>query len=364
MGRSAKKDMKLINHLFYQLILIFYLLKKFPYLLFLKKYNKKSNNVVWIFPQFPFGLFKYFGSAAIFQDTALVFSLLNELDDIRFIVGPKIGKLRKVNFFYSFTDKYNPFSFESNSRFLSETISLLESQECRIFPKLNELALWEDKEFMYEMFEKFQIPFPKTKIIKPSNEESCLLTAASDFNYPFLVKEHFGNHSKGIYHISDLSEFKAALNILKENKVTTVAIQELIDNDSDFRVIVIGDKVYQTYKRDKGKSKSWTTTSTSNGSIIDFSALNKDLEEKFIQFTNLLNLSNAAYDASIIDDEIIIYEVSSSYLTNPEPPEEFKNKPYIDFKKRHLDFAKSRVDIVFFLRRQWVKEQLRGHISY
>ena len=188
------------------------------------------------------------------------------------------------------------------------------------------------------MFEKFQIPFPKTKIIKPSNEESCLLTAASDFNYPFLVKEHFGNHSKGIYHISDLSEFKAALNILKENKVTTVAIQELIDNDSDFRIIVIGDKVYQTYKRDKGKSKSWTTTSTSNGSIIDFSALNKDLEEKFIQFTNLLNLSNAAYDASIIDDEIIIYEVSSSYLTNPEPPEEFKNKPYIDFKKRHLDF--------------------------
>ena len=364
MGRSAKKDMKLINHLFYQLILIFYLLKKFPYLLFLKKYNKKSNNVVWIFPQFPFGLFKYFGSAAIFQDTALVFSLLKELDDIRFIVGPKIGKLRKVNFFYSFTDKYNPFSFESNSRFLSETISLLESQECRIFPKLNELALWEDKECMYEMFEKFQIPFPKTKIIKPSNEESCLLTAANDFNYPFLVKEHFGNHSKGIYHISDLSEFKAALNILKENKVTTVAIQELIDNDTDFRVIVIGDKVYQTYKRDKGKSKSWTTTSTSNGSIIDFSALNKDLEEKFIQFTNLLNLSNAAYDASIIDDEIIIYEVSSSYLTNPEPPEEFKKKPYIDFKKRHLDFAKSRVDIVFFLRRQWVKEQLRGHISY
>ncbi len=355
--------MKLINHLIYQLILIFYLLKKFPFLLFIKKYKKKSNNVVWIFPQFPFGIVKYFGSAAIFQDMALVFSLLNELDDIRFIIGPKIGKLKKVNFFYSFTDKYNPFSFESNSRFLSETISLLESQECRIFPKLNELALWEDKAFMYEMFERYQIPFPKTKIIKPLSEESYLLSAVNDFNYPFLLKEHFGNHSKGIYYISDLSEFKTALSKLKEKKVTTVAVQELIDNDSDFRIIVIGDKVFQTYKRDKGNSESWTTTSTSNGSIIDFSPLKKDLEEKFIQFTDLLNLSNAAYDASIINDEIIIYEVSSSYLTNPEPPESFKNKPYIDFKNRYLEFAKSRVDIVFFLRYQWVKEQLKGHIS-
>tara|TARA_B100001564_G_scaffold358080_1_gene375833 strand:- start:909 stop:1982 length:1074 start_codon:yes stop_codon:yes gene_type:complete len=353
--------MKLINHLIYQCILIFYLLKKFPFLLFFEKYKKKSNNVVWILPQFPFGLFKYLGSAAIFQDMALVFSLLNELDDIRFIFGPKIGKLRKINFFYSFTDKYNPFSFESDSRFLSETISLLESQECRIYPTLNELALWEDKEFMYEMFERFQIPFPKTKIINTLNEESYSLDTVSDFNYPFLVKEHFGNHSKGIYHISDLSEFKAVLKKLKEKEVTTVAIQELIDNDSDFRVIVIGDKVYQTYKRDKAQSESWTTTSTSNGSIIDFSPLKKDLEDKFIQFTNLLNLSNAAYDASIINDEIIIYEVSSSYLTNPEPPEKFKNKPYIHFKKRYFDFAKSRVNIVFFLRHQWVKEQLRHY---
>ena len=40
------------------------------------------------------------------------------------------------------------------------------------------------------------------------------------------------------------------------------------------------------------------------------------------------------------------------------------HQSYLLFKKRHLDFAKSRVDIVFFLRHQWVKEQLRGHISY
>ena len=351
--------MKLFNHLIYQFFLIFFLIKKFPFLLLLKKYNKKSDNVVWIFPQFPFGIIRYLGSAAIFQDMALVFSLINELDDIRFVFGKKIGKLRKVNFFYSFTDKYNPFLFESNSRFLSKTISLLESQECRIYPKLNELMLWEDKEFMYEMFEEFNIPYPRTKIINTLNDESFLVKTPSNFNFPFLVKEHFGNHSKGIYYVSKISELKAVLNKLKEKEVTTVAIQELIDNDSDYRIIVIGDKVLQTYKRDKNKSESWVTTSTSNGSIIDFSPLKKNLEEKFIKFTKLLKLSNAAYDASINNDEIVIYEVSSSYLTNPEPTEKFKNKPYIDFKKSYLEFARSRVDIVFSLRHKWIKEQLK-----
>ena len=83
------------------------------------------------------------------------------------------------------------------------------------------------------------------------NDESFLVKTPRDFNFPFLVKEHFANHSKGIYYISKISELKAVPNKLKEKEVTTVAIQELIDNDSDYRIIVIGDKVLQTYKRDK-----------------------------------------------------------------------------------------------------------------
>ena len=63
---------------------------------------------------------------------------------------------------------------------------------------------------------------------------------------------------------------------------------------------------------------------TSNGSVIDFSSIGQDLEKEFINFNKVLNLSNAAYDASIIDKKINVYEVSSSYLTNPAPPKIFR----------------------------------------
>jgi len=354
--------MKIFSHLTYQLFLIYFLYKKFSFNLLFKKYKKNSKNVVWIFPQFPFGLVKYFGSAAVFQDMALIFSLLKEIDDFRFFVGPKIGSLRKVNFFYSFTDKHNPFLFESNSRFLSSKISLLESQDCKVYPKLSDLRLWEDKEHMYKMFNKYKIPFPRTVIFKTFDEESSILDSVRNFSFPFLVKEHFGNHSKGIFHISDFSEFKDILLLLKKKKVSTFAVQELINDETDYRVIIVGSKILQTYKRDKKNSKGWVTTSTSNGSVIDFSPLTKELEEKFIHFSNLLDLSNAAFDASINDNKITVYEVSSSYLTNPEPSKKYRNKAYIDFKKSYRDFAKSRVDIVFFLRHQWIKEQLKDHI--
>ena len=92
--------MKYLNHFFYQFFLILLLIKKFPFKLLLKKYKKDSINVVWLFPQFPFGFFRYFGSAAVFQDAALINSLINELDDIRFFIGPKIGKIRNVNFLF------------------------------------------------------------------------------------------------------------------------------------------------------------------------------------------------------------------------------------------------------------------------
>ena len=91
-----------------------------------------------------------------------------------------------------------------------------------------------------------------------------------------------------------------------------------------------------------------------------FFFIGQELENKFIDFNKHLNLTNAAYDASIANSKIIVFEVSSSYLTNPEPSKNFLNKPYINFKKRLLEFPKSRVEIVFSLRSLWVKEQLKN----
>ena len=352
--------MKILNHFFYQSILLVSLLRAFPLKSFIKKYDKDSKNVIWIHPNFPLGSFKYFGSAAIFQDLALINSLSIQLSDFKIFFGPKIGVLHNKNLFYSFTDKFNSYKFDSNSRFLYGFIKNLEKQNCKFFPSLEELRFWEDKEYMYKKFNELKIPTPKTSVFNIFKKiEIISEEILKTHSFPFLIKEHFGNHSKGIKHISSSEELNNYLIKLKSKPLTSFAVQELINDDTDYRIIVIGGKIEQCYKREKPKTKEWTTTSTSNGSVIDFSIIPEDQAKEFISFSKRLGLSNAAFDASIKDGAIIVYEVSSSYLTNPEPPDNYKHLPYLDFKKSYTNFIKERIKIVFDLRNKWIKEQLK-----
>ncbi len=356
--------MKLLNHFFYQIVLILYLIKAFPFKNFVSKHKKTSENVIWIFPSFPFGSFRYFGSAAFFQDISLLSALTAELKDFRVFLGPKIGKVRNKNLFYSFTDKFNPSKFESNSRFLSSILKILEQQKCRLYPSLEELKLWEDKEYMYEKFIKYKIPMPKTSILDIHKEKKLLIDEVfNEYSFPFLIKEHFGNHSKGIKYISNRQDFSKYIDVLKSKGISTFAVQEIIKDDSDYRIIVIAKKIEQSYRRVKSDHVEWTTTSTSNGSVVDFSSLPKSIEKEFISFTESLGLTNAAFDASIKDGIIKVYEVSSSYLTNPEPPNKFNKLPYLKFKKNYRIFIKERIKIVFDLRRKWIVEQLKQKIK-
>ena len=68
--------------------------------------------------------------------------------------------------------------------------------------------LWEDKKLMYEKFEKFDIPFPRTTIIDTFEEESKFFEKISEHNFPLLIKEHFGNHSKEFFIFQILKNLK------------------------------------------------------------------------------------------------------------------------------------------------------------
>ena len=81
---------------------------------------------------------------------------------------------------------------------------------------------------MYEKFREFDIPFPKTTIIKTFDAESSILKKINEHNFPILIKEHFGNHSKGIFHISNIEEFKIYLKSLEIEKYLTLLSKNLL----------------------------------------------------------------------------------------------------------------------------------------
>ena len=57
------------------------------------------------------------------------------------------------------------------------------------------------------------------------------------------------------------------------NKVNSLLVQEIVPMTRDARVVVVGNKVVYSYWRNKLITNDFTTTSTNNGSVLDFSPL-------------------------------------------------------------------------------------------
>ena len=351
--------MRYLKQLVNQLILIVFALKKIDLLKAFLDQNKESNNIIWIFPGSPFGVVSYLATAAVIQDLALLYSCTKNLENYRIVIGPKIGRQRNKTVYYSFTDRFNPHKFESNSRYLQVLILALNNQGCNTFPSLHELRFWEDKEYMYSAFEEENISHPKTVNIKTDANLSDNINAViRNFEFPLLVKEHFGNQSKGLYFVDSERDLKNRFLKLKSNEISSASVQQLIRENSDHRVIVINGSVEQHYERIRNEKSDvnspWQTTSTKFGTILKFDAM----EEKYLnileEYAKRLNLSNAAFDVIIKDGEIFVLEVSSSYYTNPRPIDD-DFSPYKEFKKKIIADNKLKIDIVFELREKWVK---------
>ena len=92
--------MKYLNQFYNQIILMGFSLKKINLFKVFVNQKKDSKNIIWIFPGWPLGSFSYFGSAAVIQDLALIYSCIKNLEDYRIVIGPKIGRHRNKNIFY------------------------------------------------------------------------------------------------------------------------------------------------------------------------------------------------------------------------------------------------------------------------
>lgn len=355
--------MKYLNQIINQTLLIWYASLKFNIFKAFINQNKDSKNIIWLFPGWPWGFISYFATAAIIQDLSLLHSSIRNLNDYKICIGPKIGNIRNKNIFYNFTDRFNPHKFESNSRYLQSLIQALNKQGCKTYPNLNELKLWEDKEFMYSVFKEKNIPHPRTVNIKiDENLYENLESVMDDFSFPLLIKEHFGNQSKGLYFIKSKDELKNQFLALKNNHVSSASIQQLINAESDHRVIVINGKLAQHYERIRAekvlKNSEWQTTSTKYGTILKFDTLDEKYSKIIESYSKILNLSNAAFDIIIKDEEIYVLEVSSSYYTNPKPNS--KNiSSYKNFKKKIFIHNRLKINIVFELKEKWFKSLIR-----
>ena len=335
----------MINYITYQLAAIITGIRKIGISRFLKNYDKSADNVILFFPRSLKDLFNYFTRAWILHDMSIIYFLVKS--DRKFSIkrSKYFGRIREKNIYYQFTYFTNTYNFEDHSNYSYCLLKKLESNSCILHPKAEEILYWENKVFMHKEFERLNINCPRTTIV---DFNSDLLNIAHTF--PVLIKEPYANHSKGIYFVNNLEELISLSKIIFSYS-NYFLVQDLVNMTKDTRTVVVNDQIVYHYWRSKEKSNEFKTTSTSNGSKLDFSEHTEKNKEIIIDYTKKLGLSQAAYDITFENDDEnnppIVLEVSSSFLLNPIPDNKFIKLPYKIYKNSPIKFGSERAKQMF-----------------
>ena len=330
----------MINYITYQLTAIITSIQKIGITRFIHRYDRSAENIVLFFPRSFKDLFNYFSRAWILHDLSIIYFLVKS--DRNFCIKrcKDFGKIRQKNIFYQFTYFTNTYNFEDHSNYSYFLLKKLEENSCILHPKAEEILYWENKVFMHKEFERLNIKCPRTTIVDFNSDLSNI-----EHSFPVLIKEPYSNHSKGIYLIKSLDELISKASVIFSYS-NSFLVQDLVNMTKDSRTVVVNGQIVYHYWRTKEKSNEFKTTSTSNGSKLDFSEHTEKNKEIIIDYTKKLGLSQAAYDITFENDDEnntpIVLEVSSSFLPNPIPKGKLLNSPYKNFKNKPIIFGKER----------------------
>lgn len=296
-----------------------------------RHHDKKSNNVIWIYPCAPFKFFEYLGRTIIFNELGLIDAFSRNGIPFRVVIGRKIGKVHESKIFYHASHEFmNIFRFSEYPLFLVGTIKALENQNNELYLNAHEMEYWENKSHMHRQFDALGISQPKTFILHTDT-----LHEFEGLPYTYILKEIHSQGSKGIHKIENKEQLLAAQDYLLKMGKHEVLAQRIVKMTRDLRVTIVGDEIILAYWR-INHDKEWRPTSTSRGSSVDFGNFPEKWRSYFIGITQRMGLRTAAYDICWENDDVettpVILEVSPFFQPNPVLPDHLAQVPYKKYK--------------------------------
>ena len=160
------------------------------------------------------------------------------------------------------------------------------------------------------------LPIPSTLFMLNDQWVDSYEKAAKKFGLPFIFKSVDGSTGRENYLIKSEKEFKDALEFHKLEKLEFIA-QEFIPNNSDLRVLIVGDEIKMIIKRQRVNPEETHLNNTSQGataSLISVDTLSSYSQEICLRAASILDREIAGVDLlfSEIDNSPYILEVNAS----------------------------------------------------
>lgn len=337
----------------YILSLAYCLFLKINWVRFFKLKNKKADNVIWLYQNYPTGFIKYVLGGCLVYDMSVVYSFIKQNKSFALVFGklPQYATPKKI--FYTVSHRFNLNNETDYTKPLIAKVAALENAGHILYPSAAEAKYWENKIYMHQQFEEQHINQPKTTFVSNDINYSA---NEDDYVFPLLIKEAHSCHTQGIYKVNSYAELTTKIAECRSNHVNDFLLQNLVNMRKDMRVIFTGDEIVLYYWRINLKSE-WKPTSTSHGSMVDFDFFPEKWRSTLIDYFNRLKLTTGAFDVTFENDDTntppIILEVSPSYMPNPKPTGKQATIPYYEYKKKLFIknvYYKAMIDIVYDLK--------------
>ena len=302
------------------------LILKFPFKSFISLYNKNANVVIIS----SFLTTGKFGRELLIRELGYIRYCCD--NDIEFYFGKLSGSFKNKIIFWAPNLSIDKYKFDNYSKVILDLATSIEAQGNKLFPSSKELLFLENKKFMHDVLDKFNINTPKTwSYDKLSEIEYDVL------EFPLLWKGAHSSGSKDIVKFENLNELKKFIS--ERDTWEKVILQKLVNMRRDMRVTIVEGEFFSAFWRINEKEE-WQVTATSLGSRLEITKISEKLLNDLKYIMDLCDLTTAGIDVCWENDDIqgdpIILELSPLFSINPYADLSNKKYKYGKFKKKYF----------------------------
>lgn len=137
----------------------------------------------------------------------------------------------------------------------------------------------------------------------------------SPINFPVIIKGSGGNRGERVFKVDNLEDLEKLIREIRKSETEDgrrYMLQEYIENDGDYRVLVVGEKALGAMKR-SSQNKNEFRNNYSAGGKVEVAELPEDIYEMAVRAAKSCGIAIAGVDVAFRDKEKkrpVVWEVN------------------------------------------------------
>ena len=161
-------------------------------------------------------------------------------------------------------------------------------------------SLWYLYEVMARNCDPSERVFSTGEAAKQAQNQEKILESEYKFSFPVILKGSGGDRGTRVYKANSLKELEKLVRKLRPSETgegRRYLLQEYIENDGDYRVLVLGEKVLGVMKR-SSQNKDEFRNNYSAGGAVEVADLSEEVKKLAVKAAKVCGLAVAGVDVA------------------------------------------------------------------